>query len=73
MLAYLGACLLALYICVQHYQESKRFPPGLPRYPIIGTIGAIDPEFGSKLLLDATSHAIKYGKIMGYFFGPHIR
>jgi hypothetical protein len=42
---------LVTFLTTRHYVKSRTFPRGLPRYPIIGTLSALDPELESKLIL----------------------
>ena len=58
---------------VRHYLESKDFPPGPPRYPLVGSLPSLKGEIGSRIMLSSTKLADKYGKLMGYFMGPWVR
>jgi hypothetical protein len=61
--------LLFLY----HYIESSRFPPGFPRYPVIGSLLSTGTTVNSGIIVQATSVSKKYGDVIGYFLGPFIR
>lgn len=49
------------------YYDTKNFPPGPPRFPVVGSILSVNRNsFGHMIMKDATALIPKYGKIMGY-------
>ena len=66
--------ILVTLICVLHLKESRSFPPGPPRYPIIGSVQFLPWVMqGSRLYLLSAAIANKYGKVMGFFIGPTVK
>eukprot|EP00094_Tigriopus_californicus_P013115 TCALIF_12682-PA protein Name:"Similar to Cyp303a1 Probable cytochrome P450 303a1 (Drosophila melanogaster)" AED:0.09 eAED:0.09 QI:108/0.85/0.87/1/0.85/0.75/8/29/490 len=55
-------------ICIRHLLESWNFPPGPPRYPIIGSLLSIE-KYGSHLILQATKLIPQFPKMVGFFAG----
>ena len=65
---------LLTVICVLHLRDSSSFPPGPPRYPIIGSLIFLPWILqGARIYLLSASIANKYGKVMGFFFGPKVK
>ena len=66
--------ILVTLICVLHLKDSRSFPPGPPRYPIIGSVQFLPWVMqGSRLYLLSAAIANKYGKVMGFFIGPTVK
>ena len=61
--------LLLVLVLIRHHLESRHYPPGPPRYPFIGSLLSTRGDVGSRLLINSTSQAAKYGKLVGYFMG----
>jgi hypothetical protein len=64
---------LFIWILVKHFYISYRFPPGLPRLPLVGTLPFLNGEIGSRVLISSVKLIPKYGDILGYFMGPSVK
>jgi len=49
---------------------SSRFPPGLPRLPLVGTVPFLKGQNGTKIIMSSVKLIPKYGKLIGYYIGP---
>jgi hypothetical protein len=65
--------VVVVWIVGKHYLLSFRFPPGLPRLPVVGTIPFLKGEIGSRVVLSSVKLIPKYGDIIGYFMGPSVK
>lgn len=58
----------------RHWKESRSFPPGPPRFPLVGSLLSTGKmSSNSQVLMLAARWIPKYGKIMGLFVGPSFR
>ena len=62
-----------VWILLKHFYLSFRFPPGLPRLPVVGTIPFLNGETGSRVLLSSVKLIPKYGDVLGFFMGPTVK
>ena len=65
--------LLIVWIVVKYLYDSYRFPPGLPRLPLVGSFPFMNGEIGSRVILSSVKLIPKYGDVIGYFMGPRIK
>ncbi len=61
--------VLALLAARRHLAESRDFPPGPPRFPLVGSLPFTRGAVGSRLVIKSTGLADAYGKMLGYFLG----
>jgi hypothetical protein len=66
----LAAWLVIGLSWLKQYLETRSFPPGPPRYPIVGSLPSANFDFSSRGAFEATALKKIYGNIMGYLIGP---
>ena len=64
---------VVVWILLKHFYLSFRFPPGLPRLPVVGTIPFLNGETGSRVVLSSVKLIPKYGDVLGFFMGPSVK
>lgn len=67
--------VLTALIFIKHHLESRSFPPGYPRLPLIGSLLSYIHAMGSAAVIKSSKNAYRYndGKFMGIFIGPVAR
>jgi hypothetical protein len=65
--------VVVAWLLAKHFYLSFRFPPGLPRLPVVGTIPFLNGETGSRVVLSSVKLIPKYGDVLGFFMGPSIK